>query len=104
MLRANSRRKLERSVGIEIHAPTGGRPYRARHVEPHQAVEEARAHAEAGERFREREMIARARATDVRKEHEPGRRPAIRDLEPPAPKRVTGRRVAAVPTQRSGPP
>src|SRR3989449_5986853 len=103
MKRAVLRRKLERCVGIQIQTPTGRRPDGARDIEPDQPVDEARAHADADEGPGQRELLARTRASHVGEHHDARGGPAVRQLEPRAPKRVAARRVAAVAAQGSWP-
>src|SRR5882762_7710885 len=95
LLRAPSKR----SVGIEIQTPTGRRSDRAGEIEPDQSVHEARADADSGEGPRQRKLFTRTGAPDVREQHDARRRPAVRQLEAGAPKRVAAGRVAAVATQ-----
>src|SRR3989441_4798930 len=103
MKRAVLRRKSERCVGIQIQTPTGRRPDSTREIEPDHPVDEARAHAAAGEGPGQRELLARTRASHAGEEHDARSGPTVRKLEPRAPKRVAARRVAAIAAQGSRP-
>src|SRR5438552_15418853 len=96
MARALRRRKSECCVGIEIQTPAGRRPQSPGHIEAEESVDEARAHADAGQRPDEREVIARAGASDVREQNHECCRPTIRVLEARAPELAAAGRVLAM--------
>src|SRR2546428_10966967 len=102
MARALRRRKSECCVGIEIQTPAGRRPQSPGHIEAEESVDEARAHADAGQRPDEREVLARAGASDVREQHHACGRPTIRELEARAPERVAAGRIPAIAANRAG--
>src|SRR2546426_9698007 len=89
-------RKSECGVGIKIQTPTGRRSDRAGEIEPDQSVHEARADAHSGEGPRHRKLFARTGAPDVGEQHDARRRPAVREIEAGATKRVPARRSSAV--------
>src|SRR5205814_2114021 len=86
-----------------VHTPARWGSHGTGHVDAHEPIDETRPDAEAHQRVRERQLLARARARHVAEQHEARGRPAIRQLEPGAPECIATRPRAAIAAQRPRP-